>query len=239
MPTSRLVLWDIDHTLLQTGGVGSEVFRAAFTAATGRELENPPDPTGKLEPALFAAACAENGISTSAELFEAFAAAQEQGYRSRAADLAARGRVLPGVRELLAALAEVPGVIQTVLSGNTLRSGRAKLELFDLASWLDLSCAVGGEDGASRPELVLAAWGRVRSVRSRDFTASQTVVIGDTPADVDAALSNHCRIVAVATGKTAAEELAAAGAEAVLPDLSDWRTALNVILQSDGPSSGS
>jgi phosphoglycolate phosphatase-like HAD superfamily hydrolase len=238
VPTSRLVLWDIDHTLLQTGGVGSEVFRAAFMATTGRELENPPDPTGKLEPALFAAACAENGIPTSAELFEAFAAAQEQGYRSRAADLAERGRVLPGVRELLAALADAPGVIQTVLSGNTLRSGRAKLELFDLASWLDLSCAVGGEDGAARPELVLAAWSRVHGVRGRRFTASQTVLIGDTPADVDAALSNHCRIVAVATGKTTADELAEAGAEAVLPDLSDWRTALDVILQSDGPASG-
>jgi phosphoglycolate phosphatase-like HAD superfamily hydrolase len=225
--------------LLQTGGVGSEVFREAFAAATGQALENSPDPTGKLEPALFAAACAENGIPTSTELFEAFATAQEQGYRNHAANLVERGRVLPGVRQLLAALADVPEVIQTVLSGNTLRSGRAKLELFGLASWLDLSCAVGGEDGAARPELVSAAWSRVYSVRSRSFTASQTVVIGDTPADVDAALSNHCRIVAVATGKTTAEELAAAGAEAVLPDLSDWRAALTVILQSDGPTSRS
>jgi len=232
VPTSRLVLWDIDHTLIQTGGVGSEVFQTAFKAATGRDLENVPDPTGKLEPALFAAACVENGIQVTAAVFEAFAEAQEQEYRSRAADLGQRGRVLPGVRELLTALGETPGVVQTVLSGNTLRSGRAKLELFGLDRWLDYSCAVGGEDADTRPGLVAVAWNRAQMAHGHRYTAADTVVVGDTPADVEAALRNGCRLVAVATGTTTAEKLAEAGARMVLPDFADQRRALEAILRS-------
>lgn len=232
MATSRLVLWDIDHTLIQTGGVGTEVFKAAFKTATGRDLENTPDPTGKLEPALFRAACAENGIQVAPALFDAFAEAQEQEYRNRAADLGQRGRVLPGVRELLAALSETPGVVQTVLSGNTLRSGRAKLELFDLDNWLDYSCAVGGEDADTRPGLVAVAWDRAQMVHGHRYTGTDTVVVGDTPADVEAALRNGCRLVAVATGTTKAEKLTEAGADVVLPDLADQPRALEAILGS-------
>ena len=238
MRTSRLVLWDIDHTLIQTGGVGSKVFKAAFKAATGRDLENVPDPTGKLEPALFTAACAENGIQVTPAVFSAFAEAQEQEYRNRADDLAQRGRVLPGVRELLAELSETPGVVQTVLSGNTLRSGRAKLELFGLDHWLDYSCAVGGEDADNRPGLVAVAWDRAQRIHGHRYSPGDTVVIGDTPADVDAALRNDCRIVAVATGTTPAETLAEAGADMVLSDFADRQRALAAIL-STSPSNNS
>jgi phosphoglycolate phosphatase-like HAD superfamily hydrolase len=225
-------LWDIDHTLIETGGVGSEVFKAAFKAATSRGLEKVPDPTGKLEPALFAAACVENGIQVSAAVFNAFAEAQEQEYRNRAADLGQRGRVLPGVQELLTALDDTPGVVQTVLSGNILRSGRAKLELFGLDRWLDYSCAVGGEDADTRPGLVTVAWDRAQMVHGHRYTATNTVVVGDTPADVDTALGNGCRLVAVATGAATAEELTEAGADVVLPDFADRRRALEAILKS-------
>ena len=229
MPTSLLVLWDIDHTLIQTGGVGSEVFNAAYKAATGTELENPPDPTGKLEPTLFAAACETNGISVSAELFAAFASAQVEAYRARAKDMRSRGRVLPGVPAVLGSLKDQPGVTQTVLSGNTLASGQTKLQIFELSEYINFACAVGGEDAPTRPELVPVAWDRVRAVHRRGFGPADTVVIGDTPADVDAARRNGCRIVAVATGKTTAAELREAGADLVLPDLSDRDAALGAI----------
>ena len=229
MPTSLLVLWDIDHTLIQTGGVGSEVFKAAYKAATGADLENPPDPTGKLEPALFAAACKANGIGVSAELFAAFASAPVEAYRARAEDMRSHGRVLPGVSAVLGILKDQPGVTQTVLSGNTLASGQAKLQIFGLPEYIDFECAVGGEDAPTRPELVPVAWDRVRSVRRRSFGPADTVLIGDTAADVDAARRNECHIVAVATGKTTAAELREAGAELVLPDLSDPQAALDAI----------
>ena len=234
MRTTCLVLWDIDHTLIKTGGVGSEVFKIAFEAATGRELAAVPDPTGKLEPAIFAAACAENGVTTSPELFGAFAAAQEKAYRDHAADLVELGGVLPGVEETLAALAATPGLIQTVLSGNTRRSGRAKLEVFGLAPWIDFSCAGGGDDADTRAALVPVVWERVRAVHGIACTPQETVVVGDTPADVETALTNGCQVVAVATGKTEAAQLVRAGARVVLSDLSNRERALTVILSADG-----
>lgn len=233
MPTSLLVLWDIDHTLIQTGGVGTEVFKVAFKAATGQELDNPPNPTGKLEPALFTAACSKNGVKpdaeTNVELFAAFAAAQAKAYYERADDMRARGRVLPGVAEVLSALSADDGVVQTVLSGNTLEAGRAKLEIFGLARYIDYACAVGGTDAPTRPELVPVAWDRVHAVHGHRFGPAETVVVGDTPADVEAALRNGCRIVAVATGRTTAEALYAAGARTVLPNLSNLQGTLDAI----------
>lgn len=236
MPTSLLVLWDIDHTLIQTGGVGTEVFKAAYKAATGVDLVNPPDPTGKLEPALFAAACTENGVSVSGDLFAAFAEAQVKAYHDRADDMRSRGRVLPGVPAVLRDLSNQPGVIQTVLSGNTLAAGRVKLEIFGLSDYVNYACAVGGTDAPTRPELVPVAWGRTLSVCGHHFSSVDTVVIGDTPADVDAAQRNGCRIAAVATGRTTADALREAGAETVLPDLSNLRAALEAIVGSSGSS---
>jgi phosphoglycolate phosphatase-like HAD superfamily hydrolase len=219
--------------LIKTGGVGSEVFKEAFKEATGRELLNVPDPTGKLEPALFSAACAENNIAVGSDLFAAFAEAQERAYRRHAVELTRRGGILPGVPEILATLASTSDVVQTVLSGNTLRSGRAKLEIFGLADWIDATCAVGGEDADTRPDLVRVAWDRAYAMHGLTLRPTETVVIGDTPADVDAALMNSCRIVAVATGRTSTEELARAGARLVLPDLADQQRALSAILAAD------
>jgi phosphoglycolate phosphatase-like HAD superfamily hydrolase len=228
--TSLLVLWDIDHTLIQTGGVGTEVFRTAYKDATGTDLVNPPDPTGKLEPALFEAACDANGVRVSAELFATFAEAQVKAYLDRADDMRSRGRVLPGVPAVLRHLSTRSGVIQTVLSGNTLAAGRAKLEIFSLSDYVDFACAVGGADAPTRPELVRVAWNRTLSASGHHFSSVNTVVIGDTPADVDTAKRNDCRIVAVATGRTTADALREAGAEIVLPDLSDLRVALQAIV---------
>jgi len=199
---------------------------------------NVPDPTGKLEPALFAAACVENGIQADPEHFEASRRPRNRGIETGRRSSRSEEESFQGSARSWRPSPNSRGSFRRSFRGTRLRSGRAKLEIFDLARWLDLSCAVGGEDGAARPELVLAAWNRVHSIRGRSFTARQTIVIGDTPADVDAALKNQCRIVAVATGRTTAEELAAAGADLVLPDLSDRRAALNAILRSDDSVSG-
>lgn len=234
-----LVLWDIDHTLIETGGIGTEVFRAAFKAATGKNLANPPDSTGKLEPALFDAACHQNDVQFTDDhhrirLFNAFAAAQEAEYRRRTADLTQDGGVLPGVHEVLTALAGMDEVVQTVLSGNTQQAGTAKLEIFHLDTLMHLNCAVWGEDAATRPALVPVAWDKAHTYGSLPGPAN-TVVIGDTPADVDAALKNGCRVVAVATGKTTEKELAEAGAKVTLPSLSDTAAAVTAILGSWRP----
>jgi phosphoglycolate phosphatase len=228
--TSRLVLWDIDHTLISTGGVGSEVMRAAFAAATGVELAQPPDPTGLTEAQIFAEGLRLQGLSDPGGWFESFARAQVSGYRDRASDLRDRGTVLPGVVDILTVLAGTDMVVQSVLSGNVRAAGAAKLEAFDLARLLDLEVSAGGDDDPVRAALVPIAWERVAAKYGREFGPADTVLIGDTPADIETGHSHGCRVLAVATGKTSSEELSLCGADAVLPDLSNAAVALRLIL---------
>lgn len=229
MPNA-LILWDIDHTLIETGGVGTEVFAAAFSAATGVALQEMPDPTGKLEPDTFMAACEANGAVQSPQAFARFEVAQAAEYRARAEDLMKRGRVLPGVTAILAKLADNDDVAQAVLTGNTLAAAEAKLEAFGLQQYIDFACSAGGTDAQSRPDLVAVTWERARVHHQRTFGMTNTVIIGDTYADIETGHRNNCRVVAVATGVTGAEELTAAGADAVFQDLSDQEAVLEAIL---------
>jgi phosphoglycolate phosphatase-like HAD superfamily hydrolase len=137
---------------------------------------------------------------------------------------------------VLRVLSSRSDVTQTVLSGNTPASGKAKLEIFGLSDYMDFACAVGGTDAPTRPELVRVAWDRTYSAHGHRFSRVDTVVIGDTPADVDTAHRNGCRLVCVATGRTAEDTLREAGAETVLSDLSDVQATLEAIM---GPSEAS
>lgn len=226
----RLVLWDIDHTLLDTGGVGSQVFRCAFESATGKRLIEMPDPTGLTEQAIFKKACECAGADKPDDMFGEFAAAQAREYRRRGGDLRAHGRVLPGAQEVLAALCRRDDVVQTVLSGNPRAAGRAKLEAFGLERYLDLEVGAGGDDDAHRPALVPVVWGRVRATYGASYGPRETVVVGDSPADVETARANGCRAVAVATGKTSARQLRALRPDVLLDGLADGQAVLAAVL---------
>ena len=218
----RLILWDVDHALIETRGVGSEVFRDAFRAATGHALADAAQVQGALEHALFAASCRANGVpGDPADLFPAFAEIQAGLYRERAGLLREQGRVLPGVRDALEALAGRDGIVSSVLTGNTQASGRAKLEAFGLTGLLDLDAAAWAEDADERAGLPTVAWDRAQAEHNVRFGPSNTIVVGDSPADVTAARANGIRCIGVATGKANAWELADAGAYRTFENLSD------------------
>jgi phosphoglycolate phosphatase-like HAD superfamily hydrolase len=216
----RLVLWDIDDTLIETGGVGSEVFAEAFQAATGRRLGSMPDPTGLTEVQIFRRALVEHGIEDDG-LFERFAEAQAAEYRARGGQLLTRGRVLPGVHVVLRAVSASADLVQSVLSGNTRMAAQAKLAVFRLGGYLDLEVGAGGDDDPVRANLVPVVWERVAEKYGIRFDAGSTVLVGDAPADVETGHAHGCRVLAVATGKSSAEELRAAGADQVLADLTN------------------
>src|SRR5215831_5126117 len=111
-----LVLWDVDHTLMETGGVGFELFRAAFEQATGRELEHPAEVTGRTEPAIFRETVELQRMPYSPALFDRYAALLSAGYVASADEIARRGRALPGAVEAIAALASTGRVVQSVLT---------------------------------------------------------------------------------------------------------------------------
>jgi phosphoglycolate phosphatase len=216
-----LVLWDIDHTLIETAGVGSELYAAAFEAVTGRSMEYPADPTGRTEPAIFAETLERHGIEATDELHAGYAVELARQYEQHGERLRTRGRALPGAQDALMALAEQPGVVQTVLSGNLRAVAITKLSAYGLDGYLDFDAGAFGEDAAKRPELVAVAQARAGAKYGTSFGPDNTVIVGDTVADVVAAREGGAAIVGVATGRDSAEELRNSGAQAVLSDLAD------------------
>src|SRR5258708_1062358 len=135
---SRLVLWDIDHTLIESGGVGRQVYAEAFAKVTGRQLDKMPELAGRTEPASFLDALRVNDVEASEDLYEKFAAQRARGCLDHLDELRSQGRALPGAREALEALAERDDVTQSVLTGNTRPSAEIKLRAFGLDRYLDL-----------------------------------------------------------------------------------------------------
>ncbi|GAA4156556.1 HAD hydrolase-like protein [Actinomadura keratinilytica] len=227
LPVRKLILWDIDHTLIETGGVGSEVFRDAFEQVTGQKINQMADVTGRTEQVIFAETLHMYGIEDPGDYFPKFVEAQAAGYRARADEMRRRGRALPGAREALAAFAELPHITQTVLTGNPKPSAIEKLRAFDLDQWLDLDIGAYGTDDSVRPNLVAIAQQRAHDRYGHTYKRDTTVIIGDTTSDVEAALKGGVQIIAVASGRTTVDQLYEAGARTVLPDLTALRARMH------------
>lgn len=210
----ELVLWDIDHTLMATRGMGGELWAAAFEETTGVALREQASVTGSTERVILRETVRLHDIPYSDSLFARFADALGALHVRRAAELRERGHALPGAAAVLAALEE-QGVRQSVVTGNVRQAAEVKLAVFGLDSYLRLDEGAYGEDGEGRPELLRAA------LKRSAVAPSAAVFVGDTPADVAGGLEAGVRVVAVATGRTPADALRAAGARAVLEGLSD------------------
>ncbi|MEJ2868576.1 HAD family hydrolase [Actinomycetospora sp. OC33-EN08] len=219
------VCWDVDGTLLHGGRVGGDVLRDAFLAVTGHE---PPrvamgGMTDHLVaeayrdglPAEHAAALHDRGT----EYTEAMVAAIADQWRGRSAALERVLTVLPGVREAVDRLAAEPGVDQIVLTGNVRVGAELKLTAAGLhPGAFDLDQGVYGHLPGPRAALVHAAR---EALERRHGRPVGLVVVGDTPRDVEAAHAAGAVAVGVATGSSSEADLAAAGADHVLTDLSD------------------
>jgi phosphoglycolate phosphatase len=138
-----------------------------------------------------------------------------------------RKGVMPGVRDLLDALAARDDIFLALLTGNYQEGARLKLEHFDL--WRYFRCGAFGDDAPHRNGLVLKAVKAVAACGGPAFAAAHAVVIGDTPLDVAGAIFSGARSIAVATGSHGVEELRATDADVVLQDLGDTERVLRVI----------
>ncbi|GAA1026210.1 haloacid dehalogenase-like hydrolase [Virgisporangium ochraceum] len=225
-----LVLWDIDHTLIETRGLGGEFYQRAFEKVTGRRMEQKADVTGQTEPAILAATLELHGLDDSSAYQEAYAESLADEYLKHSDELLARGRALPGAREILAALAERDDVVQTVLSGNLRAVSAIKLRTFDLDRYLDITIGAYGDDDRHRPRLVAVAQGRAAERHGAEFGRGNTVVVGDSTHDVATAVEGGASIVAVASGSSDEEALTQAGATIVLPDLADTERVLAAVI---------
>lgn len=216
----RLVLFDIDGTLVSTGGrAGRALLRAL--AETYRPL--PADPgfsfAGKTDPQIMRELLTANGVAPGV-----IDEHREQAiirYLEHLEEVLEPGsvKVLPGVRAILDALAPTPEATVGLLTGNV--EGGAALKL--RAAGLDGEFFFGafGSDAEDRNVLVPIARERAFQATGIRFPAERTVVVGDAEADIHCARAGRARAVAVATGWTSRDALAALKPDALLDSLAD------------------
>ncbi|MEV8061476.1 haloacid dehalogenase-like hydrolase [Streptomyces antimycoticus] len=237
---ARLILWDIDHTLLDGGGVSRDAYSSAFARVTGRPMSRMADMTGKTDLLIASETLRLHDIDPDPGTLTTFITAVAEELEARADLLAVRGHVLPGVPEALDTLSRVPGVRQSVLTGNMRILAELKLGVFGLGEHLDLDAGAYGDDAEERVALLPCAWKRAQLHYRRDFSATETVIVGDTLMDIATAKAGDARVVAVATGSVSADELHRGGADIVLPDLADTQAVLDAVLGANaGEASGS
>jgi phosphoglycolate phosphatase len=222
---ARLVLWDIDGTLVRAGPVGADVFSTAVEHAVGRHPgEHGVAMGGKTDPQIASEILAGMGLdAVDGDRHLPLVLDRLESELAASVDLMReRGAVLPGVPDVLASLhADRGHVAQSVLTGNTAANAATKVIAFGLDRWLDLEIGAYGSDNSDRRTLVPVAIQRAADLRGWSLAPRDVWVVGDTPHDFACARAGGARSMLVATGRTPIEELLQLGADAVLEDLSD------------------
>ena len=236
-----LILWDVDHTLVNAGGLSTHLYGLVFAGLFGRELPAVAPMAGRTDRAIIVETLRMAGIPDPGAHVAAFIAALTREAPAFGERVRRRGRVLPGAAEVLAALAAQRNghdramARQSVLTGNIRPLAEVKLGALGLHDHLDLDIGAYGDTHEVRAELVHVARERAAAATGIDFGGELTVLVGDTPLDVAAALATGARAVGVASGDYPEADLAAAGAHTALRDLTDTPRVLAAIL---GPHAG-
>jgi len=224
-----LLLWDVDHTLIENGGVSKDTYALAFEMLTGRPPNVRPQTDGRTDSVIMRDLFASNGEVLTPERENRVKGVLVAAMRQMAGALAERGHALPGAREALAALMGDRTVVQSVLTGNIVANARAKLAPFGLEKFIDFEVGGFGSDDPVRSALVGVAQRRAETKFGQRFDRTSTVIVGDTVRDVEAGLTGGARVLAVATGVDSEMVLRAAGADEVIPDLADLTRFLEVL----------
>lgn len=228
------VLWDVDGTLVDAVQAGRLAYGAAMEKVLGVPAEAPAaamvSMAGRTDHEIALEILARAGIDDHERQVPALHRALADGLAARAELIRRRGRALPGAQLALAALHADPGVLQSVLTGNIEPNAALKLAAFGLDRYLDLEVGGFGSEPRPRPALVAIAQARAKEKYGRSFGPRDTVLVGDTPLDVAAGRQGGARVVAVATGRFGMDELEAAGADTVLPDLTDTDRVIEAVL---------
>lgn len=220
MTHPRLLLFDVDGTLLSSGRHGLASFSRALEATFGTAGAVDRYPfEGKLDPVIVTELMLEAGVPAPV-VEERRRAALDLYLDNLEAALALHPPTLkPGITGLLASLQDEPACVNALLTGNIERGARVKLSAAGL--WHLFTFGVWGDEAALRTGLGAVALARARERTGIDFSGTDCVVIGDSRADVACGKAIGAKVVAVATGRTAPEALHEAGADVVFADLSD------------------
>ena len=222
MAPTRLVLWDVDGTLVHAGDAAVRAFDVAVERVIGRpagahgvRMSGKTDPQIALEILEFAQVAAAEAHEHLPLVLEHL----ESELTAALHHLQEHGRVMPGVVELLTRLHVAPGVVSSVLTGNIEPNGRRKVAAFGLDRWLDLDVGAYGSDDHDRNKLVPIALAKLASQRAPAPGPGDVWVVGDTPRDLECAQAGGARCLLVGTGRFPTAELRALGPDAAVDDL--------------------
>ena len=225
---TKLLLFDIDGTLVLTGGAGARAMIRAFGDVFGiyDGFDRVPM-AGRTDAWIVAQITALHGIDCHPEGLRHFRESYLQYLPGEIRQPGPRKGIMPGVRDLLDALAPRDDVFLALLTGNFEQGARVKLEYFDL--WRYFRCGAFGDTAHERNGLLAEVLGRAAVCGASGIGPRDTFVIGDTPFDVAVAASGGARSIAVATGGHGVDALAASGADVVFQDLGDLAAVLNAL----------
>jgi phosphoglycolate phosphatase-like HAD superfamily hydrolase len=229
----RLVLWNIDLTLVDVAKISRMAFAEAYRGVTGRPLVKLPQMAGRSEPEIFFEALALNGVNLreadSERLLAPFGAEYATALASRRDMVAAEGRLLAGAKESMVAVAAVKGVVASVLTGSSKPNAVLKLRVFGLDRYVDLNIGGFGSEAYPRGTLLRVTRQRAEEKYGGSLPDGATIYVADSPRDVEAARIGGATSVAVASGRSSTSELREAGADYVLPDLTDTNRLIGII----------
>ena len=223
-----LVLWDVDYTLVNAAGLGTRLYEDVFLELFGRELPAVAPKAGRTDRAITLDTLELAGVEEPLSWVDDFLAALARRVAVVDGAEIAHVRAVAGAPEAIATLAGAD-LRQSVLTGNIRPLATLKLHAAGLGEHLDLAVGAYGDMHEVRAELVPVARHAGRLAYGADFAGLSTVLVGDTPLDVAAALATGARAVGVATGSFSVTEIAEAGAHAVLPDLADTALVLAAV----------
>ena len=224
--TRKLVLFDIDGTLLTSGGAGERALRIAFRERFGidDDLKNV-EIAGRTDSGIARRMLLAHGLPGTPENIAAFL----DTYAHHLALELPRtpGRLLPGILPLLQALHTDDQFVLGLLTGNLHRGAELKLVRYGI--WHFFEFGAFADDHHDRNELGRFACDRASERHGCEFAAERVYVIGDTPHDIACAKAITARAIGVATGNFTREQLTSAGADVVFDNLSELDTVLEFL----------
>jgi len=219
--------------------VSRDAYASAFQRVTGRPLVALPQTAGRTDSEIFFEALALNeptagpvaarSDAESQDLLDRYSRELAAAFCARLDLLPTLGRALPGAREAVAAVAGLPGVIQSVLTGTIRPNAVAKLRAFGMDGFFDFEIGGYGSEVYPKGAQLLRSRGRTAEKYGADIRVDSTVYVADSGRDVEAARIGGARCVAVASGRATAGELREAGADLVLDDLADTGSVVSAV----------
>jgi phosphoglycolate phosphatase len=227
LAVKKLILWDIDGTIIVSHGAGVRAMEKALTKRFGVTCDlTKIDWAGRTDSWITGEVLRHTGLpdtpQNSHDYLEAYLELLPQELQT-----GRQGQVLPGVLELLETLKHRPDVAQGLLTGNLKRG--AELKLTHYRVWHYFEFGAFADDSPRRNDLGPHALRRAKERHAVDFRPVRTVIIGDTPHDIECGQVIGAQTIGVATGRYSVAELAAHRPTAVFQDFADTAAFLRVI----------